>query len=115
MLHYIQLIVIQKGEKMIPIFNSTRQYEQIGKEVEKEVIDVLRSGQYILGKHNKALEEELAQFIGVKHAVCLNSGTDALHLALRALDIGAGDEVISTAFTFVATTETTHALFVNQK
>lgn len=91
---------------MIPIFNSTRQYEQIGKEVEKEVIDVLRSGQYILGKHNKALEEELAQYIGVKHAVCLNSGTDALHLALRALDIGAGDEVISTAFTFVATTET---------
>ena len=90
---------------MIPILDSKRQYASIGDEVEKEVIEVLRSGQYILGKHNKALQEELAEFIGVKHAVTLNSGTDALHLALRALDIGAGDEVISVAFTFVATCE----------
>ncbi|MBR2526102.1 DegT/DnrJ/EryC1/StrS family aminotransferase [bacterium] len=91
--------------KMIPILDSKRQYAAIGEEVEKEVLEVLRSGQYILGKHNKALEQELADFIGVKNTVCLNSGTDALHLALRALDIGAGDEVISTAFTFVATAE----------
>lgn len=90
---------------MIPILDLKRQYEQIGKEVEKDVIDVLRSGCYILGPHNKDLEAELAEYIGVKHAVALNSGTDALHLALRALDIGAGDEVITTAFTFVATTE----------
>ena len=90
---------------MIPILDSKRQYAAIGEEVEKEVLEVLRSGQYILGKHNKALEQELSDFIGVKHSVCLNSGTDALHLALRALDIGAGDEVISTAFTFVATAE----------
>lgn len=90
---------------MIPILDLKRQYEQIGKEVEKDVIDVLRSGCYILGPHNKALEAELAEYIGVKHSVALNSGTDALHLALRALDIGAGDEVITTAFTFVATTE----------
>lgn len=90
---------------MIPILDSKRQYAKIGAEVEKEVLEVLRSGQYILGKHNKALEQELADFIGVKHTVALNSGTDALHLALRALDIGAGDEVISTAFTFVATSE----------
>src|SRR5574344_869978 len=90
---------------MIPILDSKRQYAQIGDKIEKEVVDVLRSGQYILGKHNKALSEELASYIGVKHAVTLNSGTDALHLALRALDIGAGDEVISVAFTFVATCE----------
>ena len=90
---------------MIPILDSKRQYELIGAEVEKEVIEVLRSGQYILGKHNNALQEELAEYIGVNHAITLNSGTDALHLALRALDIGAGDEVISTAFTFVATSE----------
>ena len=90
---------------MIPILDSKRQYAEIGEEVEKQVVDVLRSGQYILGKHNKALQEELAEFIGVKHTVTLNSGTDALHLALRALDIGKGDEVISTAFTFVATSE----------
>ncbi len=90
---------------MIPILDSKRQYATIGAEIEKEVVEVLRSGQYILGKHNKALEEELSKFIGVDHAVALNSGTDALHLALRALDIGKGDEVISTAFTFVATAE----------
>lgn len=90
---------------MIPILDLKRQYEQIGSEVEKVVVEVLRSGTYILGPHNKALAEDLASYIGVKHAVTLNSGTDALHLALRALDIGEGDEVISTAFTFIATTE----------
>ncbi len=90
---------------MIPILDLKRQYEQIGAEVEKEVLEVLKSGSYILGKHNKALEEEFSSYVGVKHSLGLNSGTDALHLALRALDIGAGDEVITVAFTFVATTE----------
>jgi len=90
---------------MIPILDLKRQYEQIGKEIESEVINVLKSGSYILGKHNKALEEEFSKYIGVKHSLGLNSGTDALHLALRALDVGPGDEVITVAFTFVATTE----------
>lgn len=90
---------------MIPILDLKRQYNQIGKEIEQEVVEVLRSGSYILGKHNKELEAEISKYVGVKHAIALNSGTDALHLALRALDIGAGDEVISVAFTFVATTE----------
>ncbi|MCI1274235.1 MAG: DegT/DnrJ/EryC1/StrS family aminotransferase [Clostridiaceae bacterium] len=90
---------------MIPIFDSKRQYSQIGSEVETAVCDVLRSGCYILGPNTKALEQELADFIGCKYTVGLNSGTDALHLALRALDIGKGDEVITVAFTFVATAE----------
>ena len=90
---------------MIPILDSKRQYAQIGAEVEKAVCEVLRSGSYILGPNCKALEAELAKYIGCNYTVTLNSGTDALHLALRALDIGAGDEVITTAFTFVATTE----------
>lgn len=90
---------------MIPILDSKRQYAQIGSDVENAVLKVLRSGQYILGEENKMLSEEIAKYIGVKNAVTLNSGTDALHLALRALNIGAGDEVISVAFTFVATTE----------
>ncbi len=90
---------------MIPILDSKRQYATIGSEVEKAVCEVLRSGSYILGPNTKALEKELAEFFGVNYTVGLNSGTDALHLALRALDIGAGDEVITTAFTFVATTE----------
>ena len=90
---------------MIPILDSKRQYKQTGARIEEAVTRVLRSGSYILGEENKKLEASLAEFIGVKHTVALNSGTDALHLALRALNIGAGDEVISVAFTFVATTE----------
>lgn len=90
---------------MIPILDSKRQYAQIGIKVEDAVLKVLRSGQYILGEENKMFAEEIAKYMGVKNAVTLNSGTDALHLALRALNIGAGDEVISVAFTFVATTE----------
>ena len=90
---------------MIPIFDSKRQYAQIGAEVEKAVCEVLRSGCYILGPNVKALESELAEYIGCKYTVALNSGTDALHIALRALNIGEGDEVITTAFTFVATAE----------
>ena len=89
----------------VPILDTKRQYEAIGKEVEEKVVEVLRSGSYILGQNNKALEEDFAKYCDCKHAVALNSGTDALHLALRALDIGAGDEVITVAFTFVATTE----------
>ena len=90
---------------MIPILDLKRQYSKIGKDIEAAVVEVLRSGSYILGKNNKALEEKFAEYIGCKHSIALNSGTDALHLALRALDIGAGDEVITVAFTFVATTE----------
>lgn len=89
----------------IPIIDSKRQYDTIAKDVEPKVLEVMRSGQYILGENNKKLEEEMCNFLDVKYAVALNSGTDALHLALRALDIGEGDEVISTAFTFVATSE----------
>ena len=90
---------------MIPILDSKRQYATIGSEEKKAVRKDLPSGSYILGPNTKALEKELAEFFGVNYTVGLNSGTDALHLALRALDIGAGDEVITTAFTFVATTE----------
>ena len=89
----------------IPIINSKRQYETIAQKAEAAVLDVMRSGSYILGANNKEFEKEICNFLDVKHAVTLNSGTDALHLALRALDIGEGDEVISTAFTFVATSE----------
>ena len=90
---------------MIPILDSKRQYETIKNEVEPAVLEVMRSGSYILGKNCKALEEELARFCDTKYSIALNSGTDALHLALRALDIGEGDEVITVAFKFVATTE----------
>ena len=90
---------------MIPILDLTRQHRQLRPQLERAIGEVLDSGSFINGPNVKALEEEIAAYIGASHAVGLNSGTDALHLALRALDIGPGDEVITTPFTFVATTE----------
>jgi dTDP-4-amino-4,6-dideoxygalactose transaminase len=71
----------------------------------RAVGDVFENGAFINGPNVKALEGEIARYVGSAHGIGLNSGTDALHLALRALDIGPGDEVITTPFTFVATTE----------
>ncbi|NQU79293.1 DegT/DnrJ/EryC1/StrS family aminotransferase [Candidatus Woesearchaeota archaeon] len=75
--------------------------------VEKEemdaVMEVLKSGQLAQGKNVKLLEEQFAEFCGVKHAIAVSSGTAAIHASLAVLGIGSGDEVITTPFTFVAT------------
>jgi perosamine synthetase len=68
------------------------------------VVAVLRSDRLSIGPQVRAFEEELADYVGVKHAVAVNSGTSALHLIVRALEIGEGDEVITTPFSFVAST-----------
>jgi dTDP-4-amino-4,6-dideoxygalactose transaminase len=82
------------------------QYESIKDEIDTAVLNVIRSGQYILGSEVKEFERECAQYLGCKHAIGCASGTDALQIALMTLNIGPGDEVITTAFTFVATAET---------
>jgi dTDP-4-amino-4,6-dideoxygalactose transaminase len=81
------------------------QYEAIKEEVNDAVLGVMQSTHFILGPHGKALEEAVAAYHGVKHAVAVASGTDALHLALRAAGISRGHEVITTPFTFIATAE----------
>ncbi|MBF2077951.1 MAG: DegT/DnrJ/EryC1/StrS family aminotransferase [Synechococcales cyanobacterium T60_A2020_003] len=90
----------------IPPFELTHQYQTLASDIEAAVAQVLASGQYINGAIVDRFETEFAAYIGTRDCVTCNSGTDALYLALRALDIGSGDEVITTPFTFFATTET---------
>src|SRR6185295_8398947 len=79
------------------------QFESIRAEITKAIESVFDSQQFILGKEVQLLEEEIARFVGAPHAVGCASGSDALYLALCALEIGPGDEVVTTPFTFVAT------------
>lgn len=89
----------------VPMVDLKIQYEAIQDEINSAVLGVLQSTNFILGPHGKALEEEVARYHKVKHAVAVASGTDALHLALLAAGIKRGDEVITTPFTFIATAE----------
>ncbi len=89
----------------VPLLDLQQQYAQVGRELEAAVLEVLRSGHYILGKFGQQLEEQIAELSGCKYGIGVANGTDALVLALWALDIGPGDEVITTPFTFAATVE----------
>ena len=89
----------------IPPFTLDRQYIEIGPEIENAVLKILKSGQFIGGDEIKKFEDSFASLIGVNYVIGCNSGTDALILALRALDIGEGDEVITSSFSFFATAE----------
>jgi len=88
---------------MIPLLDLTAQYHSIQSEIDNAVHQVLESGHFILGTNVAAFELEVASYLGVKHCIGVASGTDALVIALRALDIGQGDEVIVPAYTFFAT------------
>ncbi len=89
----------------IPLIDLKAQYQAIKEEIDTTITGVLESGQFILGSEVKSFEEEISAYLGVKYAVGVASGTDALHLALLACEIGPGDEVITTPFTFIATAE----------
>jgi dTDP-4-amino-4,6-dideoxygalactose transaminase len=90
---------------IVPQLDLGAQYQQLRSEIDAAVQRVLASGIFVDGAENEALEHELADYIGVAEVICVNSGTDALLLSLKALGIGAGDEVIVPSFTFFATAE----------
>lgn len=90
----------------IPFIDLKSQYEAYKEEMNKEVLDVLSSTQFIMGPQVTKLEENLAAYTGAKCAYACSSGTDALLLALMAIDIQPDDEIITTPFTFIATAET---------
>ena len=79
------------------------QYKKIQEEVDSKILEVVRSAAYIKGPEVKAFEEELAKYLGVKHVIGCANGTDALQIAMMALGLQPGDEVITANFTYVAT------------
>lgn len=89
----------------IPLVDLHAQYESIKPEIDAAIQRTIEKTAFILGPEAKQFEQHFAEFCGAKHAIGLDSGTAALHLAMIALGIGAGDEVITTAHTFVATCE----------
>jgi dTDP-4-amino-4,6-dideoxygalactose transaminase len=93
----------QDANDRIPLLDLGAQHRAIGAAVEHAALRVLRSGRYVLGPEVAAFEDEFARYTASKHAVGVNTGTSAIHLALLALGVGQGDEVITVPFTFVAT------------
>ena len=85
--------------------NLKKQYATIKEEADKKVLEVLSSAQYIMGENVKEFEKEISEYLGIKHSISVGNGTDALVIALKALGIEEGDEVITTPFTFFATAE----------
>jgi len=89
---------------MIPMVDLKAQYQSIKSEIDAAIAHVLETSQFVLGSDVAAFEKDFARYTGSAHAIGVNSGTSALHLALLAAGIGPGDEVITVPFTFVATT-----------
>ena len=90
---------------MIKIFDLKEQYKQFGKVIDKKVINILSSGNYILGENVVLFEDKVKKYLNGKYTLSCNSGTDALVLSLRALGVKTGDEIITTPFSYFATAE----------
>lgn len=88
---------------MIPIIDLEREYQFISNEMDDELFKIIKNGNYVLGSEVKLFEKEFAKYIGTKYAVGVNSGSDAIFLALKSLNIHAGDEVITVSHTFSST------------
>ena len=96
---------VSESESPLEFIDLKTQQDIIRPQLKKNIDKVLRHGQYIMGPEVGELEEKLADYVRVEHCIGVSSGTDALLIALMALEIGAGDEVITTPFTFIATGE----------
>jgi len=92
------------AQRSVPFFDSAAQTAELMDQIRSAMERVIHSQRFILGEEVAAFEREIAAYIGVKHAIGVSSGTDALTIALSALGIGEGDEVITTPYTFFATT-----------
>ena len=89
----------------IPLIDLKAQYKSISEDIDRVTKEVLSSAGYIMGKNVTEFEKEFAEYIGVKHAISVGNGTDALVIALKSLGIGPGDEVITATFTYFASAE----------
>lgn len=89
----------------IPVLDLSPEIDMLWDELNAAIQDVLRSGHFIMGEAVAAFEADIAAYIGVRHVIGMNSGTDALVIGLRALGVGLGDEVITSPFSFFATAE----------
>ena len=96
--------------EVIPMLNLRAQFETIAPEIRAAIDEVLTAQKFVLGPQGVALEQEIARACGVQQGICVASGTEALELALHACGVGAGDEVIVPAFTFIATGTAVSAL-----
>lgn len=94
----------------IELVSPAREYAEVKEKAEAAVCAVLASGRYILGEEVRAFEHAFASYVATEHAVAVANGTDALCIALRSLGVGAGDEVITTPYTFFATAEAVAAV-----
>lgn len=90
---------------MMNFIDLKKQYQLLKPQIQKRIDTVLAHGQYIMGPEIQELEAELANYVGVKYCVAVSSGTDALLIAMMALGVASGDEVITTPFSFIATAE----------
>ncbi|MDR3593315.1 DegT/DnrJ/EryC1/StrS family aminotransferase [Clostridium sp.] len=94
----------------IPLIDLKAQYKSISEDLDRVTKEVLSSANYIMGKNVTEFEREFAEYIGVKHAISVGNGTDALVIALKSLGIGSGDEVITSTFTYFASAEAISAV-----
>ena len=90
---------------MISFVDFRREYAEIGEEILQAIQRILKSGWFILGEETEKFEEEFSKYLGTRFGVGVNSGSDALYLAVKAIGISKGDEVITVSHTFISTAD----------